>query len=122
MLAAALATAVHAADATGTWKTQAGRNGDYLHVRIAPCGTDLCGTIDGAFGADGKAVPGYKYAGKKMIWDMTPDGTGKWSGGKIWSPVRDITASGKLALRGDTLVVSGCKGPICRSQDWMRAD
>ncbi|WP_419913397.1 DUF2147 domain-containing protein [Hoeflea sp.] len=115
-------SAAHASDATGLWRTQSAPDGGYLQVKIEPCGSSLCGTIAGAFGSDGKAVSGYKYDGKQMIWDMKPDGAGKWDGGKVWSPAANITANGKLSLEGGKLVVSGCKGPICRSQDWMRVE
>ena len=117
----AMAAPASAADATGLWRTQSASDGGYLQVRIEPCGANLCGTIAGAYTSDGQAVPGYKYDGKQMIWDMKPDGAGKWDGGKVWSPEADITANGKLSLEGGKLVVSGCKGPICRSQDWTRS-
>ncbi len=115
-----IGTSAYAADATGVWQTQAGKNGDYLQVKIAPCGSNLCGTIDAAYGSDNKPVSGFKDTGMQLIWDMKPDGADKWSGGKLWSPELNVTVGGKLALQGDTLVVSGCKGPICRSQDWTR--
>ncbi|MEX3008927.1 DUF2147 domain-containing protein [Hoeflea sp. TYP-13] len=115
-----MGTLAYGADATGMWQTQPAKNGDYLKVKVAPCGANLCGTIDAAYGSDHKPISGFKDAGKQLIWDMKPDGAGKWSGGKVWSPELNVTANGKLALQGDTLVVSGCKGPICRSQDWAR--
>ncbi|MDA4843781.1 DUF2147 domain-containing protein [Hoeflea poritis] len=111
-----------AADATGLWRTQSASNGGYLQVRIEACGANLCGTIAGAFTSDGKAVAGYKNDGKQMIWDMKPDGAGKWDDGKVWSPEANITANGKLSLDGSKLTVSGCKGPICRSQEWTRVE
>ena len=116
------ATAASASDATGLWRTQSASNGGYLQVKIEPCGASLCGTIAGAYTSDGKAVSGYENDGKQMIWDMKPDGAGKWDGGKIWSPDANVTANGKLSLDGGKLTVSGCKGPICRSQEWTRVE
>ena len=108
------------ADANGLWRTQSAGNGDYLQVEIAPCGSALCGTIEAAYNSDNKPITDFKDSGKQLIWDMKPDGAGKWSGGKIWSPELNVTANGRLALDGDTLTVEGCKGPICRSQEWTR--
>jgi len=39
------AGAAMAEPAAGTWKTEAGETGGYLHVSIAPCGAKVCGTI-----------------------------------------------------------------------------
>ena len=117
-----LGSGAFAADATGVWKTQSGKNGDYLHVKVATCGVNLCGTIQAAYGSDNKQITAFKDAGRQLVWDMKPDGPDKWSGGKVWSPELDVTVGGKLALQGDTLVVSGCKGPICRSQNWSRVE
>ncbi|MEL6266227.1 MAG: DUF2147 domain-containing protein [Pseudomonadota bacterium] len=110
-----------AEEATGTWRTQEGDGGRYLHVAIMPCqgGGTLCGTISGAFeGADTGLV------GKPIIWDMTPDGAAAWSGGRIWAPDEDETYRAKMALRGAVLEVSGCilGGLVCRGQDWTRVD
>jgi len=44
----------------------------------------------------------------------------KYSSGKIWAPDVDKTYRSKMALNGNTLKVSGCVGPICRSQNWTR--
>ncbi|MCY6380794.1 DUF2147 domain-containing protein [Hoeflea prorocentri] len=114
------ASAASAADINGVWQTQPAKDGNYLQVTIEPCAANLCGIISGAFTSDHKSVSGYKDIGKQMIWDMKPNGPGKWDGGKIWSPENDVTADGKLELDGEKLEVSGCKGPICRSQDWTR--
>lgn len=122
VMAVSLTSGALAADATGLWQTQSGKNGSYLQVKISPCGANLCGTIEAAYGSDNKPISDFKNKGKQLIWDMKPDGADKWNGGKIWSPELDVTVSGKLALQGDKLVVSGCKGPICRSQDWTRVN
>ena len=57
-----------------------------------------------------------------MLWDMSADGDGYYSGGKIWAPDADKTYSSKMSLSGSTLVVKGCVagGLICRGQDWTR--
>ena len=79
----AIATAgVALADpAAGTWKTETGDSGAYLHVDIAPCGEKLCGTIVKVVASDDQTS-----LGKPIIWDMGADGGGSYSGGKIWAP------------------------------------
>jgi len=106
----------------GTWKTAPGDTGGYLHVTIAPCGSDICGTIKAAYDKDNAVQAGYEHLGKKMLWNMTADGGGSYSGGKIWAPDADKTYSSKMSLNGNRLEVKGCVagGLICRGQDWTR--
>jgi len=107
----------------GLWKTQAGDTGGYLHVSISECGSAICGTIDSAFDADGNQQLDYENLGKQIIWDMVPDGGGKYSGGKIWAPDRDKTYGSKMTLDGQNkLNVKGCVagGLVCRGQIWTR--
>ena len=108
------------ADVAGTWKTEPGDSGGYLHVDFAPCGGEVCGTIKSAFDASGALIPDYEHAGKRIVWAMKPDGANKWSKGKIWAPDRDKTYSSKMELSGNALKVSGCVLVICRSQNWTR--
>lgn len=118
LLAAGTASAQ---DVSGLWQTEAGDEGGFLHVQMAPCGDMMCGTINRAFGNDRKPVEGYEHAGKKMIWDMKADGDGAWKGGKIWAPDRDKTYGSKMELTANGLKVSGCvAGLICRSQLWRK--
>ncbi|MDV7143119.1 DUF2147 domain-containing protein [Tropicimonas sp. TH_r6] len=105
----------------GTWKTQPGDDGNFAHVTLTSCGSAICGTIGKAFNGAGKSVSS-DTVGKRMVWDMTASGGGKYSGGKIWAPDRDKTYKSKMALSGNSLKVSGCVGPICRSQTWTRVN
>ena len=110
-----LATSAFAEPASGVWKTETGETGGYLHVSIEPCGAQVCGTILKVFNSDNTSSEG-----KPIIWDMNVDGSGKYSGGRIWAPDVDKTYRSKMRLSGNTLKVSGCVGPICRSQNWTR--
>lgn len=100
---------------TGTWKTEPGETGAFLHVKIAPCGDRLCGTIIKVVNSDRMSS-----LGKPIIWDMKARGNGTYSGGKIWAPDTGKTYRSKMSLEGDALKVSGCVGPICRGQVWTR--
>ncbi len=114
--------AAFAQDVSGTWQTEPGDTGGFLHVALAPCGDKICGTIATAFNADRTVVADYQHKGKKMIWDMTQRSAGSWNKGKIWAPDSDKTYRSKMSLSGNRLKVSGCVagGLICRSQNWVR--
>ncbi len=116
----ALAGMAGAQDASGLWQTEAAESGGFLHVAIAPCGDELCGTIKRAFDANSKVSDGYEHLGKQMIWGMASDGAGKWANGKIWDPSADKTYKSKMEVSGDVLTVSGCVLVICRSQSWRK--
>lgn len=114
-MAMGLGSAVMADPAAGTWRTETGETGGYLHVTIAPCGSQVCGKIAKVVNNDNTSI-----VGENIIWDMNADGGGKYSGGRIWAPDVDKTYRSKMRLSGNSLKVSGCVGPICRSQTWTR--
>lgn len=101
----------------GVWKTQVD-DGAYAHVTIAPCSGKICGVISKAFDSSGEiSTPN---VGKRLVWDMQPNGGGKYSGGKIWQPSTGKVYKSKMTLSGSTLKVAGCVGPICKKQTWSR--
>ncbi len=108
----------------GTWKTAPGDTGGYLHVSIGACGSKICGTIKAAYDKNNTVDSAYEHLGKKMLWDMSADGDGDYSGGKIWAPDSDKTYTSKMSLSGSTLEVKGCVagGLFCRGQDWKRVN
>lgn len=118
------ATLAQADAASGTWKTEPGDTGGYLHVTVGPCGDALCGSIDKAFNAQGGVSSDYEHVGKRMIWDMKAQGDGSYGGGKIWAPDKDKTYKSRMSLSGNKLTVKGCVagGAICRGQTWMRVN
>ncbi|MGH1423385.1 MAG: DUF2147 domain-containing protein [Pseudooceanicola sp.] len=103
----------------GTWRSEPLDNGDSGTVIFSQCGAHICGRIGQSFHADGKAFKS-KNTGKNVVWDMSPNGGGKYSGGKIWDPAKDKVYKSKMKLSGKSLKVSGCIGPICRGQTWQR--
>ena len=124
ILTAAAAILVMAAGAAfadpveGTWQTQPD-DGAYAHVVIAPCGANFCGKIARTF----KNGTEYKSAniGKTLVIDMAPEGEGKYVG-KVWRPSNNKIYSGKIALSGKSLKLSGCVagGLLCSKQTWSR--
>lgn len=123
ILAAALAFAAGPALAAdpvvGLYKTQTDDNGNFGHIEIYECGSAICGVIRKAFDNTGTPVKSDKV-GKRMLWDMQPEGQGVYGKGKIWSPDRDKTYRSKMTLDGQKLKVSGCVFGICRGQTWTR--
>ena len=113
---ATTATAALADPVEGLWRSQPGETGGYIHVRIAACGAQICGTITEVRGNSNQSI-----VGRQIISGMNVDGGGKYSGGRIWAPDQDKTYRSKMALQGaNQLSVSGCVGPFCRSQTWSR--
>lgn len=121
VLAASLAGPAFAADPLeGLWKTKPDDNGNYGHVQVTPCGARLCGVLIKAFDSSGNVLDS-ENVGKRIIWDMVPQGNGAYGKGKVWSPDRNKTYKSKLKLSGNGVAVSGCVLGICRDGGtWTR--
>lgn len=130
-----LAPGAAEAQILGLWSTKEGKS----HVRIEPCGDNLCGTIvwlkeplDDETGAP--KVDKYNkdegqrtkpLIGLKMLTDFPLDGDGddKWSGGRIYNPENGKTYRSKLKLlETGQLKVSGCVLFFCDGQTWDRVE
>jgi uncharacterized protein (DUF2147 family) len=119
-LAALLLTAAAAhAEMTGVFQTAPNDDGNVGHVEFYDCGGLTCGKLVRSFDASGKPIDS-PNAGKNIVWDMAAQGSGAWTKGRIWDPGADKTYRSKMQLDGDRLKVSGCVGPICRSNTWVR--
>lgn len=103
----------------GTWRTAKDDNGNYGLIKVAPCGSKLCGKLVKSFDASGKAISS-DFTGRNIISETVPAGGGQYKG-KVYSPDRDKTYNSKLVLSGNTLKVSGCVLGICRDGGtWTR--
>ncbi|MDW3181261.1 DUF2147 domain-containing protein [Roseobacter sp.] len=102
----------------GIWQTEPD-DGAYALVEMAPCGSNYCGTIQRTFNATGEYAS--NNIGKTLVIDMAADGGGKYKG-KVWRPSNDKVYIGKIALQGDSMLLSGCVagGLICSKQTWSR--
>ena len=106
----------------GNWRTAPNDNGNTGMIKIAACGSKICGTLVKAFDGSGKEVSS-PNVGKKIIWDMVADGGGAYDSGKVWSPDRDKTYKSKMQLNGNSLAISGCVLLICRDGGtWTRVN
>lgn len=105
--------------AVGTWKSEPNERG-HIEIEIAPCGSALCGTIVRAVAIDGTlgTKADFRHLGRKMVWDMKPDGPDQWAGGKIFDPNREKTFNSKMQVTAAGLKVSGCVLGVCQSQLW----
>jgi uncharacterized protein (DUF2147 family) len=106
------ATLAHAADAVGEWARDDGKT----HVRFAPCGEFLCGTITWV-----RDPKGAGKVGQKVFFDLKPNGDNTWSG-TAFNPDDGNNYSGELILKGSSLRTTGCAlgGLICKHFDWTR--
>ena len=123
---AALSLAVPAAAAppapkwAGVWRNAS----NSVHLRTAPCGRAMCGTVIWASEkakAD-VAARGGTLIGTQLFRDFRDTGGGVWSG-QVYVPDIDQVFSGTITPRGpNTLVGEGCLfGSFgCKQQVWTR--
>lgn len=104
----------------GLWKTEPD-DGSYAYVRMAPCGAAICGVISRTFNSGGEYESPNK--GKTLVINMAPQGGGAYKG-KVWRPSNNKIYTGKMALSGATLKLSGCVagGLLCSAQIWTRIE
>lgn len=117
-------------DVTGQWRTQ--RHGAV--VRIADCGDGTpCGALTwvnpamanglvrDAHNPD-RALRHRQLDGVPILWGFRARGEG-WTQGRLYNP--DTGQTFHCALRPlspAALEVTGCLGPLCRSEIWTRID
>ena len=96
-----------------------------VHLRVAPCGAALCGTVSWAADqqrADARKGSGKELVGSQLLRELKPDGDDTWRG-KIYIPDVNTTASATVVQMSPVLIrVSGCTlfGLACRTQHWHR--
>lgn len=95
--------AIAAEPIVGNWKTQSGAN-----ATIAACGSSYCIKLTSG-----------EFSGKQI---GKVKGSGKNYKGKITDPAKNKTYSGKAAVTGNKMKMSGCVlgGLICQGQTWTR--
>jgi len=125
LLAAAIAmitTPAFAGDPVeGIWRTHKSEDtGGHLILKMAKCGSKICGTILKAVDKTGKSDPKYPHLGKKFIKGMKISGGGEYTKGTIWSPQEDKTYKSTMSLKGNKLKVDGCVLVFCKHYTWNR--
>jgi len=112
-------------DLNGTFRTETGKAGGVLHVVFGACEDDpgkTCGIIKAAYDKSNAPREDYPHLERRVVWDMQHDGRGRYSGGRMWAHEANKVMKSELLHRGDVLRVSGCVGPVCRSEFWTKMD
>lgn len=117
LVSLALAAGAHAADPAGVWKTPPDKFGQTAHIVASRCGQAYCGTITEVFDPQGRKIAG-KNVGVRVFWDMMPSGDAYK--GRAFVPAYGKVYTGRMAVRGNTMKVSGCLGGVCKGQTWTR--
>lgn len=105
----------------GVWSNPSGS----VHVRIASCGTQLCGTVVYAGDkakADAAKAGTPNLIGLNLFREFEAQPNGSWRG-KVVVPDLKKTVSGEIkAIDTNTLDVKGCIfGHLaCKDQKWVR--
>ena len=106
---------------TGVWRNP----GNSVHVRIQPCGREMCGIVVWASARaqqKARAAGTANLIGAQLFRQFRQQGGNSW-GGRVFVPDRARTVAGTLRVAGPNQVVaSGCLlgGLVCRSQTWTR--
>jgi len=107
-----------AAEPTGTWLSQSGET----KVRIAPCGSEFCGTIvwvksdANDVNNPDPSLRGRSLVGIRMIFGMKPSSDGY--SGKLYNFADGTTYPGKLKIVGShRLELSGCVRGVLQAAD-----
>jgi len=93
-------------------------------IEIAPCGSDLCGTVVKASPLQQEKAErgsGTHLIGSRLITDIEPVGTGTYKG-RVFAADRNVYASGVVhQLSPNELEVKGCiLMVICKSRTYAR--
>jgi uncharacterized protein (DUF2147 family) len=118
---AAIAQTVPAGPIDGTWSNPS----SHVHVRIAPCGPHICGTVvyaNDSAKADAAIAGTTELIGLSLFQEFEADPSGGWRG-KVMVPDLRKTVSGRIrVVDANTLDIEGCMfGHIaCKDQKWTR--
>lgn len=128
-LPAAASAALAESHATGVWRMANGK----VTVQLAPCGSNLCGTVIGLkkpLDKQGKpkldkenpnaSLRGRPVIGLTILSNLKPAGDGRWNG-TIYNPDDGNTYKSKLRLQNANMMkVEGCVSVFCKSMKFIR--
>lgn len=113
------ASPLTAADIEGRWRSPGGNS----IIEIAPCGSELCGTV--AWASEKAKEDARKSTdqliGTQLLTGLQERKPGRWQG-KLFIPDRKMRVTAKINLVSpQQLKVAGCAaGVICSSQVWNK--
>ena len=120
----ALAGAAHAAPPAPKWAGVWRNAANTVHLRAAPCGRAMCGTVIWASDkarAD-VAAQGRQLIGTQLFSDFREEDDGLWYG-QVYVPDIDRSLSGTISIDGPNQISgTGCLfGNLgCKTQVWTR--
>lgn len=131
LLATAWTAPVMAGTIDGVWRSENRK----VTIRLAACGSKLCGRIVGLqkpLAKDGKpkrdsknpnpALRGRQVIGITVLSGLTASGDGEWQGA-IYNPDDGRTYRSTLKrLADDRIVVNGCVAVLCKSVNFRKVD
>lgn len=101
----------------GRWRSPGGNS----IIDIAPCGSDLCGTVAWASEkakADARKATD-QLVGTQILTKLEQKKPGRWQG-RLYIPDKNMRVTAKIQLAGpQQLKVSGCV-VVCKSETWNR--
>ena len=105
----------------GVWRNP----GNSVHVRIEPCGAQMCGVV--VWANDKAKADAHKggtdpLVGLRLFESFVEDSPGVWRG-RVFVPDIGKTFSGTVSVvNADRLIGRGCllRGIGCKSQEWTR--
>ena len=106
----------------GRWKSPGGNS----IIEIAPCGSNMCGTVAWASASAKQASAKVtdQLVGTQLLTGLQQDKDGRWRG-KLFIPDKNMRVTAKIQLvSAAQLKVSGCAvgGALCKSALWDRLD
>lgn len=96
-----------------------------VHLRVAPCGQALCGTVTWAsdeMRALARKNSGKDMPGRQLLSDLKLGKDGNWRG-KVFIPAINSSASATVTAVSEVkLRIQGCTllGALCKTQHWHR--
>ena len=104
---------------TGVWRN----TNNTVHIKAAPCGTNMCATVVWADDKTRAAVAARdrNIIGMQLLRDFRQTGPSQWKG-SVYVPDRDLTISGTISmLDRNTLKAEGCfLAVFCQTRHWSR--
>lgn len=106
----------------GRWRSPGGNS----IIEIAPCGSDMCGTVAWASASakEASAKVTDQLVGTQLLTGLKQAADGRWEG-KLFIPDKNMRVTAKLQLVSPAqLKVSGCAAgkTLCKSDLWDRLD
>jgi uncharacterized protein (DUF2147 family) len=119
---AVIAAAASPQQIEGRWRSPGGNS----IIEIAPCGSDLCGTVAWASAkakADARKTTS-ELVGTQILTALKAESDGRWVG-RLFVPDKNLRVTAKVqAVGARQMKVAGCAAgrALCKAEVWNRFD